>query len=66
MFSNENINELIKLLNSELDNRAELEKIKYALQVHTQGYFFEDVIEAYQADNDNSISHIVKTYRPRS
>lgn len=64
MFSNENINELIKLLNSELDNRAELEQIKYALQVHTQGYFFEDVIEAYQADNDNSISHIVKTYRP--
>jgi len=51
MFSDENINELIKLLNSELDNRDELERIKYALQVHTQGYFFEDILTAFEAVN---------------
>lgn len=64
MFSDENINDLLKLLNSELNNRDELESSKYALQVHTKGYFYKDIITAYESDDPKAIGHVVKTFRP--
>lgn len=64
MFSGENINDLFKLLHSELENRKELEKSKYALQVHTKGYFYTDIITAYESDDPAAIGHVVKTFRP--